>query len=149
FVRYDALCSPDVVRALRERGVQPIVAVEPRRLSDAAATVRRLQDGGLSVALWPMLDEADGRWLSRHNVDAYQAFVIRLITALHGRGALPDELVLDLEPPIRGMRALLRGRPRQALRRPPRGPEPTALLRALVRELEQIGVRTSAAILPF
>lgn len=147
-VPYARLREPAVIRALLDRQVQPILAVTPRTLPGLVDTVRALRQGGLSVGVWPMLGDADGRWLSTANVTPYQDFVVRLVTALHDRDALPDELALDLEPPIAGVRALLQGQPRQG-GRPLAGAGTTSTLRALVCELEATGVATAAAVLPF
>ena len=100
------LCRPDVLGALRERGLQLVLADRceshgPRAVIDAA------REAGVSVALWPMLDDARGRWASSANATALARFARDRLDGLAAVGALPDELCLDLEPPLPRMRKAL------------------------------------------
>jgi len=100
------LCRPDVLGALRERGLQLVLADRceshgPRAVIDAA------REAGVSVALWPMLDDARGRWASSANATELARFARDRLDGLAAVGALPDELCLDLEPPLPRMRKAL------------------------------------------
>ena len=98
-----------------QRAIHPILAVRPSEdVDEVAGVVARAKELGLEPAVWPMLDDVDGRWCNATNVDAFASFATSLLEALlrrrWGRGgspltALPSELAVDLEPPIVSVRA--------------------------------------------
>lgn len=108
---HDDLLDPRLLDALAARGIELLVAVfegNTRRVPELVVTCR---SRGIRVGVWPMLADADGRWASEVNAVRFASFVDALLAELDARVALPDVLVLDLEPPIREVRALLaRGR---------------------------------------
>lgn len=138
------LCRPEVLHALRERGVQLVLAMReeaPRAVIEAA------HGAGVSVAIWPMLDDARGRWASTANAAELSSFTRERLDALARDGALPDQLCLDLEPPLPRMRRALdtgvvlgrvTGDHSHA----------TAELCALIDHAAQLGVGTWAAVVP-
>ncbi len=67
--------------------------------------MQRLAGVGCRVALWPMLADADGRWLGAENAVRFTAFTERIADELS-----PSEIVLDLEPPIAALRATIADR---------------------------------------
>jgi hypothetical protein len=138
------LRQPEVLHALRERGLQLVLAV---RDEDPRAVVEAALEAGVSVALWPMLDDARGRWASTANAAEMSTFARARLDDLARHGALPDELCLDLEPPLPQMRRALdtgvalgrvTGDHDQATRE----------LCALVDHAAQLGVATWAAVVP-
>jgi hypothetical protein len=109
------LRQPAVLRALAERGVQLAFAVRPGDQDDAIAVVADARAAGVSVALWPMIADGDGRWASAASFDPWCAYVDGLLESLARADALPHELVVDLEPPIALVRAWSAVRPRRAI----------------------------------
>ncbi len=91
---------------LARRGMQLIVAIEPRTLDLLPALVERCGEAGLSLGLWPLLDDRDGRWPSEANARGYGRHLERVLDATKGLPA-GSEIVFDLEPPIDKMRRLL------------------------------------------
>lgn len=138
------LVRPDVLHALRERGIQLALAM---REAAPRAVIEAAREAGVSVAIWPMLDDERGRWASTANAAELSAFTRERLDELAQHGALPDEVCLDLEPPLPRMRRALdtgvvlgrvTGDHEQA----------TAELCALVDHAAQLGVSTWAAAVP-
>ena len=103
-VPHAELWAAPTMALLRSRGVGVRAAVRPDSAATAAELVARCRDAGLSIGLWPMIDDDEGRWASAWNGAGFADFTRRLLDALDAAGALPDELVMDLEPPIGRMR---------------------------------------------
>jgi len=150
-VPYATLGRPEVLRPLRDRGIELLVAVTPETRAGAADVVRACRDGGVGVGLWPMLGDAEGRWPAGGNLSRFRRFATGLLEDLEGGGALPDVVALDLEPPIGEMVRALRGDlsvvRRWVRRRPPH--RATSGLARLVEEIHGRGVGTLAAAVPF
>lgn len=145
YVPYETLRTAAVLRLLSSRGITPIVAVTPPVLHQAASVVHACRDAGAGVGLWPMLDDAHGRWASAANAGRFCDFARALLGALDAAGARPDCIAIDLEPPIDRLRGLVRGR----LRPPPdRGRDAAAHYRDLVDDIERRGVAVVAAVMP-
>jgi hypothetical protein len=110
--------------------------------------VRACRDAGVRIGLWPMLAHADGRWPNVHNAELFQPFAERLLAACAAEP--PDELAIDLEPPIHEFRALvaLEGAivthmlRRRGVRRG------AARFAELLAHLEERGVASVAAVVP-
>lgn len=100
----------------------------------------------MSLGLWPMLDDADGRWGSTFNAEAYARFVMRV-----AKLAPPNTtMALDLEPPIHLVRRVLRG-DRSALGELVRGSDRASgilALQHLTRELRDRSLPLIAAVPP-
>lgn len=129
--------------ALRDRGIEVLLAVRPWQLDDAAAVTARLRDAGVYVGLWPMVADGDGRWVSVESAAAAIALADRVIAH-----APCDELVLDLEPHFDRLARWKDGRP--GLRLPsPRAYRDarTALAAAVARW--RTGHRVTTAVMPF
>jgi hypothetical protein len=101
----ETLAAPATVALLRRFGVDPILAVWPATVADAREAAARFVGAGLRPALWPMLADADGRWIGAANAAAFCAFAEDLARAHAGL-----EIVLDLEPPIESVRVTLASR---------------------------------------
>ncbi len=144
-VPYSVVGSSAVQSALVEHGVTPVVAVRPGEPAAVARLVCSYREAGLEVALWPMLDDADGRWASAANAERFCGFVRALLDDLEARAATPVALAIDLEPPIERMRRLLRGQ-----LRPPadRGAAAIGHYRALLQTLAERDISVFAAIVP-
>ncbi|MEZ4403092.1 MAG: hypothetical protein R3B06_23920 [Kofleriaceae bacterium] len=113
---YAEVGRPGLVALLRARQVEVLLAVRPWQLAEVGATVASLVDGGVAVGLWPMVADADGRWVSAGTAAAWVAFADQALAA----APRATELVLDLEPPLaqlaawKGGRLTLAGRPTPA-----------------------------------
>jgi hypothetical protein len=145
-VEYTRLRRREVLHALASRRVQLVVAV--RGDDDPTAVIVEARAAGVGVALWPMLADAEGRWANLGNAERFVAHTRALVDALAARDALPDELCLDLEPPIAAMRGALDGS-----LAPPRFADDAHArcvdaLAGLVRQLATRGIATWATIVP-
>ncbi|MRG90475.1 hypothetical protein [Polyangium spumosum] len=148
-VAHADIAAPSVLAALAERRIGLVVAALPGPRADLVRLARSAKDRGLSFAVWPMLADTAGRWASVDNAERFSAYVRALVDELDREGALPEEIAIDLEPPINRLRGML------ALdRSAPRAPHPAdggASLRALVRDLRSrvpTPIRVSAAVIP-
>lgn len=137
------LVDAPVLEALRDRSIQLLAAVRPGEEAVAARLVERARAIELSIGLWPMLGDGDGRWLHPDNRERYRDFVDRVLAAA---GPI-DTLVLDLEPPIAEVRAIVDGRlgaARSWLGRP----HDVGVHAALARDLAARGIESFAAVVP-
>lgn len=105
-VPLDVLAETPALEALAARRVQLLFAVQPGQEEGARRVVARCASQGLSVGLWPLLDDADGRWLHPGNAERFEAWVRTLLDAVEGP---IDALALDLEPPIAELRRITDG----------------------------------------
>lgn len=141
------LSASPALSALAERGVALLAAVMPGEHEEALALVERAREEGLSIGLWPLLEDARGRWLHPGNAGAFVAHVEELLERLDRRGLTVDAVALDLEPPIAEVRRVLDGElgaARAWLRRP-LDASPHA---RLTGELARRGVEVVAAAIP-
>jgi hypothetical protein len=88
----------EVLDLLVRFDLQLLAAVRPTDMSDVRDLVRRCRDAGVSIGLWPMLDDSHGRWPSAVNISQFRTWVLALMK--HLEGDLPDEIAMDLEPPF-------------------------------------------------
>src|SRR4051812_18282869 len=147
-VSLEVLGTPRVVELLQRYKLQPLLAVRPPDLPGLAKLLARYGDAGLEPALWPMIEDGDGRWANARNIDHFLAFTDQVVAA--AGGAPIRELAFDLEPDIERMRAPL-GSLRSGDASRPGG---DALFRARERLAERIhalrsaGTQSSAAVMP-
>lgn len=139
----DLSVSP-VLDALAEREIQLLAAVQPHELDDAARLVEVARARGLSIGLWPLLEDVRGRWLHPEVAGAFEEWIERLL----GRVGELDALVLDLEPPIAEVRAIADGR-LDAVRAWWGRALDSAPHERIVGRLEERGIETVAAVVPF
>lgn len=138
--------APAVVALLARYQVDPIVAVWPDTVAATRSALDRLTEAGLAPSVWPMLPDGEGRWFGAGNAAAFAAFVDRVADDLQ-----PAEVVLDLEPPIEGLRRTVADAAVHA-HLLPAGPGPAAFraARAALRDLElrlhARGIAVGAAI---
>lgn len=93
---FEELGAPAVLRLLARYRVEALVAVRPWQLASVGELVARLGDAGVPVALWPMLEDERGRWVSASSASAF----VTLVDELLAGAPATAELVLDLEPPF-------------------------------------------------
>lgn len=105
---YEELTSPRVLGLLGRYGVEVMVAVRPWHVAEIGEVVRRLEGAGVGAALWPMIEDAHGRWASARSATAFIGFVDELLAAV------PEarEVAIDLEPAIAEMEKWKAWRPR-------------------------------------
>ncbi len=146
FVPYETLCSPEVLRVLKPRKLQILVAVTPARLAGLPQLVATYRDAGIELGLWPMVDDEDGRWGSTFNAQLYSDFVLRVADMAQGGSTI----AIDLEPPIALTRALLSGNPLSVRRLARIENRETGLviLQELMRTLRARGHSTIGAVHP-
>jgi hypothetical protein len=75
-----------------------LAAVRPSDLDALPGLVAAARDHGVRLGLWPMLSDADGRWVSAATVDRFDAFVRRVLDRCGPHA--PAEVAFDLEPPF-------------------------------------------------
>lgn len=93
-----SLASPAVMGLVARYNLELLAAVRPSDLDGLPALLASARDRNVRLGLWPMLDDADGRWVSAANVDRFDAFTERVLDRC---GALaPAEVAFDLEPPF-------------------------------------------------
>lgn len=142
------LAAPRVIALLGRFAVAPIVAIFPHTIDEARPVIAALAESGATVAVWPMLSDADGRWLGAANADRFVAFVDRAARELS-----PAEIVLDLEPPIAALATSIAAAGGLSHMLPP-GVDPRehraarAALVDLVDRLHARGIAASCAIAP-
>jgi hypothetical protein len=141
--------TPRVLSLLADASIQLLMAVFPHTREAMRDVVRACRDAGVSVGLWPMLEDEAGRWASADNGERYADFVRRVFDALGDE--LPDTLAIDLEPPIADVRRILDRDPRPLLRRALGRTSEPAGVRALVEIVDEVNARdveTLAALVP-
>ena len=147
------LVRPAVVKLLVDHGLSAIVSIRPWNVAATVDAQRTLEAAGVPVTLWPMLADEAGRWVNVRTVEAMRGFVGAIVDAASsGPAAPPLRVLLDLEPPIDDVRAVLASRSFVAMARlvgilaaPGGGRD----LDALVCSIETAGGHVSAALVPF
>ena len=104
---YEKVRDPGVLARLRRHGVGLLLAVRPDDRAGVRDVVAACADAGVDIGIWPMIADARGRWANAKNAAEFCAFVLEVVDAL-GPG-VPGEVVVDLEPAIDDVRALLDG----------------------------------------
>lgn len=146
-VDHDRIAEPALLADLAARRVDLIVAVTPDTARTAPELVAACRAAGVGIALWPMIDDRDGRWPSVANARQFAAFCRALVASLAARSALPDEIAIDLEPPIARVKRMLGGSARALIERPG-ARAGWRELSDLVDELGRHRLRVSAAVTP-
>jgi hypothetical protein len=140
----EVLSAPTTLGLLRARGLRLLAAITPATAGRAIELLAACRACGVWIGLWPMIEDERGRWANAWTAPAFAAFSSSLLATLRRVDLLPDELVLDLEPPIWLIRPTLRGRPRFLLA-PAAG---CAQLLDLAAHIRDAGITLSAAAVP-
>lgn len=149
---FSALTEPGTLALLSRFDVELIAAVRPWDLADVPGLVAACNQAGVSIGLWPMIEDADGRWASASNAARFGAFVRRLLDAVPA-GARVLDIAIDLEPPFGVITTALRS-PNAVW------PAVTAVgddswtaarrqFRGLIGAVHDRGMHCSATVLPF
>jgi hypothetical protein len=103
------LARSPVLAELARRRIELLVAVQPKDRSQVVPLVTRAREVELSIGLWPLLEDRDGRWLHPGNAEAFAGWIDELLSILDRASLTVDALALDLEPPILEVRRILDG----------------------------------------
>jgi hypothetical protein len=141
------LARSEVLGVLASRGVQLLAAVLPGQIEEAIALVRRAAEIDLSIGLWPMLHDHEGRWLHPKNAARFEGWIFEVLDAIEGARTPIAALVLDLEPPIHYVRLAKEGRV-GAMRELFGGDRGELPHRAIVGALGERGIASIAAVVP-
>jgi hypothetical protein len=149
-VPFDVLTRPAVLDLLSKRSVGVLVAVQPHQRRRVPDLLSRCADRGVDLALWPLLDDSEGRWPSDANAGAYRGHLLRMLDRVAECGSRPSEVIFDLEPPIAWARNFLRlrlweGRVRL---RPAHMDRALRHFGSLVVEIGDRGLSTTAVVPP-
>ena len=111
FLSFDEVARPEVLELLATGPVHPIVAVRPRADLDAlAALIVAARARGLQCGIWPLLRDEEGYWPSERNQPHFLSRLDGLLGGLEARGARPDWVAVDLEPPLQQIEGLMEAR---------------------------------------
>lgn len=148
----DALASGALLSVLAAHQTGLLCAVRPAARDQLGPLLDAAAAAGVSVGLWPMLDDHHGRWINATNTDAASDFVGALLDRYAHHESL-TEIALDLEPPFGLVARLTNSLPREA--RPqatlPWSLHPRATERSLARLIARIhraGLSVTAAAVP-
>lgn len=155
----DAVREPATLSLLARHALElRLACFADAPVDQLARTILAAESRGVPVALWPMLDNREGRWASAHNGEAFARYVRRLVADLSARGCATRAVMIDIEPPIDVMQRWAdRARTRFQRTRPQPTPGVPSLeqradgdraLSALFDELTRDGVRVGAALVP-
>lgn len=145
---YAELRSPRVLALLERYRIELLLAVRPWDLGALPDVVRACADHGVSLGLWPMIENEAGRWANADNAWAFSEFARRV--AEHA----PKSLAVDLEPPFDMVKKLFDGdRPLHTMRAVARGDggkfdEARETFRALAIELRARKIDTVGVVVP-
>lgn len=138
---------PDVLGMLATRGIELVLAVRPWDVRGLPEIVRAVSGSGVSLSLWPMLDDRAGRWASAANADRFVAFARAVAHEAERASASQLDLLVDLEPPIH--RVGMAGASLGAWAAGRRGfAHAEGVFAGLARELTERGMSVSAAVWP-
>jgi hypothetical protein len=154
---YEVVTRAETLALLARYRLELVLAVRPWQVRELPAVARTLAEAGISLSVWPMLGDDEGRWASARNASAFAELVRDVVSALEARKALPREVLFDLEPPFADARVLTHGA--RGLARIASGARRRIASRAaflgsaialgeVVSELHARGVATSAAVWP-
>ncbi|MEZ4299414.1 MAG: hypothetical protein R3B70_30970 [Polyangiaceae bacterium] len=68
----EALADPATYRALARFGADVALAVRPADVERVATWVDLAASHGVRASLWPMIDDASGRWLSTASAEPFR-----------------------------------------------------------------------------
>lgn len=150
-VPFEMLGSARVLGLLKRYTLDVLVAVRPDSLPALRDVLARLGGAGIATAVWPMLDDADGRWANAKNHATFAAFARAAAKVAEAGGV--KEIVVDLEPAIDDVRAALgslraAGRLLESVADGSRLAAARGAFASLSREMQEHGLATTAVAVP-
>lgn len=146
-VPLDELRESPALPELARRGMQLLFAVQPGQLQGALSLLERAAELELSVGVWPLIDDAHGRWLNPRHAHVFESWATQLLDVIEASGARIDTVVLDLEPPIDEVRAAFDGELRAAKAWLDR-PYETSVHERLIERVRELDHEVLAAVVP-
>ncbi len=128
------------------RNIGLYAAITPSNIGSCRTIVGATKTAGVRIGLWPMISNELGRWASAWTAYPYIDFVDDMLKPLARERLLPDELLIDLEPPINAARAAVGGRWMGIGQPPIKG---WNTLRSYFATLNNRGLELAAAIAPW
>lgn len=101
------LVAPETLALLRRYGLELVLAVRPWDIDPLPGVALTLQDAGIPLSIWPMLEDERGRWVNVQNAHEFRGFVRAIGDALARADVPARDVMFDLEPPFDRARALL------------------------------------------
>lgn len=93
--------SATVLNFLESHRFHPIFAVHPGDdLDELVELTGAIEEMGLEVGVWPLLDQDDGYWPSVRNAEQFAGRVREIVEHLADADRRPSWLAFDMEPPI-------------------------------------------------
>lgn len=87
------------LKPLGDRGIELLAAVRGDERDDVPELLRACDGEGVRCGLWPMIDDAHGRWPSVANARRFERYAASLLDGVPA-SVRPPDLAFDLEPPI-------------------------------------------------
>lgn len=137
------------LKPLGDRGIELLAAVRGDEVDDVPELLRACDGEGVRCGLWPMLDDAHGRWPSVANARRFERYAERVLDAVPA-AVRPPDLAFDLEPPIHEV-ARWWSRTRvdaAATAAPERWAESVARFASLASRVRATGAEALAAVVP-
>lgn len=125
-----------ILAQLAARRIELALAVFPDQVDRLELVMQRIRSANVRAVIWPLLDDARGRWPSASNTEAFAVHVSSIVERVP-RGTI----LFDVEPPIEWTRAALHWRylPR---------PRPCGSHAELARSLRDAGWAVEAVVPP-
>jgi hypothetical protein len=108
FLPPEILGAPETVALLRRYQLQPLIAMPPEREGpEMARALVALRDSGVSIGLWPLLDDSEGYWPGAGNAEGATRRVRELLHFAQETGVEVATVAIDLEPSLELKRQML------------------------------------------
>ncbi|MFB6375739.1 MAG: hypothetical protein ABEN55_22110 [Bradymonadaceae bacterium] len=92
---------PETLDVLEQGALSPLVAVRPDAdRVELAELIDAVQDRDLEIGVWPLVAKEIGYWPSVRNASRFADYLFELLGDLDDRGARPDWVAFDFEPPF-------------------------------------------------
>jgi hypothetical protein len=103
---YEELVRPRTLGLLARYELELVLAVRPWDLAKLPRVAKALGDIGVSLSIWPMLSDEQGRWANMHNASSFADLTLSACDVLVANGVPPRDVLFDLEPPFAQTRSL-------------------------------------------
>src|SRR5262245_43411219 len=103
---YEDLVRPRTLGLLARYELEVVLAVRPWDLAELPRVAMALRDAGVSLSVWPMLSNEEGRWANVHNAPSFARLTLDACDVLAANGVAPRDVLFDLEPPFAQARSL-------------------------------------------